>query len=41
VDTPRNLYSNRSFPTIGTFHSVGIFILKEVLANFNAEELNI
>ena len=31
VDTPRNLFSNSNFPTIGTFHSIWIMILKQSL----------
>ena len=41
VETPRNIYARWNFPLIWTFHSIWIFMLKEVLANFLAEELNI
>ncbi|QFR39248.1 AAA family ATPase [Candidatus Gracilibacteria bacterium 28_42_T64] len=41
VETPRSIYSRGNFPLIGTFHSIGIFILKEVLNNFDSEELAI
>ena len=41
IETPRSLFSNRNFPLIGTFHSIGIFILKEVLSNYWSEELEI
>ncbi|MFK7780534.1 MAG: UvrD-helicase domain-containing protein, partial [Candidatus Gracilibacteria bacterium] len=41
VDTPRNIYSRGSFPLIGTFHSIGIYILKDVLSRFLPEELAI
>ena len=37
-----NIYKNRNnIPMIGTFHSIWIFLLKEVLNNFNHDELNI
>ncbi|PID87523.1 ATP-dependent DNA helicase PcrA [Candidatus Gracilibacteria bacterium] len=39
--SPRNLYSKKDFPLIGTFHSIGIFILKEILSKFLPEELEI
>ncbi len=41
VETPRSIYSRWNFPLIGTFHSIWIFILKEVLNNFDSEELAI
>ncbi len=41
VEAPRWLYQRANFPLIGTFHSIWIFILKEVLNNFSADELNI
>ncbi len=34
VSTPRNLFSNSNFPTIGTFHSIGIMILKNTLKHY-------
>jgi len=41
VETPRNMYTTYNFPLIWTFHSIWIFILKEVLKNHLPEELNI
>ena len=41
VEAPRWMYQKGNFPMIGTFHSIWIFILKEVLNNFSSEELNI
>lgn len=41
IDTPRNIYSKYNFPLIWTFHSIWIFLLKEILSNFSSEELNI
>ncbi len=37
VDTPRNLFSNSNFPTIGTFHSIWIMILKNTLKHYWSE----
>ncbi len=39
--SPRNLYSKKDFPLIWTFHSIWIFILKEILSKFLPEELEI
>ena len=42
VEVGHNMYKNRhSIPLIGTFHSLGIFMLKEVLVKYSSEELNI
>lgn len=41
VETPRSIYSRSNFPLIWTFHSIWIFILKDVLSKFLSEELNI
>ena len=42
VDSPRSLYSSRwSFPMVWTFHSIWIFIIKDVLSKYLPEELNI
>ncbi len=41
VQVNNNIYKNRNLPLIWTFHSIWIFLLKEVLANFSYEELNI
>jgi DNA helicase-2/ATP-dependent DNA helicase PcrA len=42
VEVGNNMYKNKHLiPLIGTFHSIGIFILKEVLAKYNSDELNI
>lgn len=35
VDIPRNMYSKGNFPLLGTFHSIWIFILKEVISMKN------
>lgn len=37
VPTPRNLFSGGNFPTIGTFHSIWIFILKNTLKSYGDE----
>jgi len=41
VETPRNIYSRWSFPLLWTFHSIWIFILKDVLSRYLPEELGI
>ena len=41
VETPRSIYAKWNFPLIGTFHSIWIYILKDVLSRFNSEELQI
>jgi DNA helicase II / ATP-dependent DNA helicase PcrA len=42
VETPRSVYNNRwYFPLIWTFHSIWIFVLKDVLSRFLPEELAI
>ncbi|MDD3144688.1 MAG: 3'-5' exonuclease [Candidatus Gracilibacteria bacterium] len=41
VEKPRSIYAAGNFPLIGTFHSIGIFILKEVLLKYSSEELQI
>ena len=41
VEAPRGMYQRWNFPLVWTFHSIWIFILKEVLNNFSADELNI
>ncbi|NVP17706.1 UvrD-helicase domain-containing protein [Candidatus Gracilibacteria bacterium] len=41
IETPRNIYAKGNFPLIGTFHSIGIYILKDVLSRYNNEELQI
>lgn len=41
VEAPRWMYQRGNFPLIGTFHSIGIFILKDVLNRYLSEELNI
>jgi len=41
VEAPRGMYQRGNFPLVGTFHSIWIYILKEVLKNFLPEELNI
>lgn len=33
VETPKNIYNKRNFPLIWTFHSIGIFMLKEILTS--------
>jgi|GEM_PF-2559106 hypothetical protein len=33
VEVPKSIYQNKNFPLIGTFHSIGIFILKEILSS--------
>jgi len=39
VETPRNMYSRWNFPMIWTFHSIWIFVLKDVLSKYLPEEL--
>ncbi len=39
VNPPRSVYVQWNFPTIWTFHSIGIFILKDVLSKYLPEEL--
>ncbi len=41
VSVDNNIYRSRNLPLIWTFHSIGIFLIKEVLNNFSADELNI
>lgn len=41
VETPRSIYVKWNFPLIGTFHSIWIYILKDVLSRFNSDELQI
>ncbi len=41
VEAPRSIYSRWNFPLIGTFHSIWIFILKDVLSRYLPEELGI
>lgn len=41
VEAPRGMYQRGNFPLIGTFHSIGIFMLKDVLNRYSSEELNI
>ena len=33
VEVPKSIYQNKNFPLIGTFHSIGIFMLKEILSS--------
>lgn len=33
IETPKNIYSKKNFPLIWTFHSIGIFMLKEILTS--------
>lgn len=39
IEVPRNIYYRNNFPLIWTFHSIWIYILKEVLNNYSHEEL--
>jgi len=41
VETPRSIYAKWNFPLIGTFHSIWIYILKDVLSKYHSEELQI
>lgn len=41
METPRNMYSKSNFPLLWTFHSIGIFILKDVLNRYMSQELQI
>jgi len=41
VDVPRSIYSKWNFPLIWTFHSIWIYILKDVLNRYSADELQI
>ena len=39
ISTPKNIYANRNFPLIWTFHSIWIFMLKEILSSSIWEEV--
>lgn len=39
ISTPKNIYSYKNFPLIWTFHSIWIFILKEILNSSIWEEI--
>jgi len=39
VEVPRNVYSRWNFPLVWTFHSIWIFVLKDVLSRYLPEEL--
>lgn len=41
IEAPRNIYGKWNFPLIGTFHSIWIFVLKDVLKKYLPAELNI
>ncbi|MDP2090850.1 MAG: 3'-5' exonuclease [Candidatus Gracilibacteria bacterium] len=41
VEAPRSVYTKANFPLIGTFHSIGIFVLKDVLSRYLSDELAI
>ncbi len=41
VEVPRSIYARGNFPLIWTFHSIGIFILKDILNRYSSEELQI
>lgn len=41
IEAPRNIYSRWNFPLVWTFHSIWIFILKDVLSRYLSEELQI
>ncbi len=41
VNPPRSVYVQWNFPTVWTFHSIWIFILKDILSKYLPEELNI
>ncbi len=41
VEAPRNIYSRWNFPLLWTFHSIWIFVLKDVLSRYLPEELGI
>lgn len=41
VEAPRSVYTRNSFPLIWTFHSIWIFVLKDVLSRYLSEELGI
>ena len=41
INPPRSVYVQWNFPTIWTFHSIWIFILKDILSKYLPEELNI
>ncbi len=41
VEAPRSVYGRYNFPLIGTFHSIWIFVLKDVLSRYLSEELAI
>ena len=39
IEAPRSIYYRNNFPLIWTFHSIWIYILKEVLSNFDSVQL--
>lgn len=39
ISTPKNIYANKNFPLIWTFHSIWIFMLKEILSSSIWEEV--
>lgn len=41
MPTPKNIYNNFSFPVIGTFHSIWIYLLKDSLKHYSSEELKL
>jgi len=41
VETPKNLFSARNFPLIGTFHSIWIYFLKQALNSNNSLYLEV
>lgn len=40
LSTPKNIYQNKNFPLIWTFHSIWIFFLKEMLNSWYSEEIS-
>ncbi len=41
IETPRSIYSKSNFPLIWTFHSIWIYLLKDVLNRYSSDELQI
>lgn len=40
LSTPKNIYQNKNFPLIWTFHSIWIFFLKEMINSWYSEEIS-
>ncbi|NDK08343.1 UvrD-helicase domain-containing protein [Candidatus Gracilibacteria bacterium] len=41
IEIDNNIYKHRNLPLIGTFHSIGVFFLKEILAKYDLSKLGV